>query len=388
MKESLEDLNWNLEEKIITNDELNEKIEQLEKQIDKLNITLENGRRNNQELKEQIESLYTQIDLYENKIEDLVQFKNEAKIKMEELSKANNILESLLGENNKLFIDIYDRFKNKCLDLFNKNKLCYIEIQTLKKEIKIKEDINNEIKEQINKLNLNNTNIEDLYTKMISIIDQLIIKLKQKENCIIKLNKEIIDYKKDILRKKNIINTYLENESKNDKTIDEINELLFNNNIVINNLNHKYNNDLTKLNHFYEKIILTQKKKISKYLYNIDNCIDEIITSSGEFNLDKILISIILIFSSFTFSHRFTHLKSILILASAENYHILIHNSDNFPLIWITIKKDSFNVGGLFHSGSKINSSIFGLISLISQWMISKIIFGPSFIDYKIFLPT
>ena len=94
---------------------------------------------------------------------------------------------------------------------------------------------------------------------MISIIDQLIIKLKQKENCIIKLNKEIIDYKKDILRKKNIINTYLENESKNDKTIDEINELLFNNNIVINNLNHKYNNDLTKLNHFYEKINKTNQ---------------------------------------------------------------------------------------------------------------------------------
>ena len=51
MKESLDDLNNDLEEKMMANDELNEKIEELEEEIDKLNMNLETERRSNEESK-------------------------------------------------------------------------------------------------------------------------------------------------------------------------------------------------------------------------------------------------------------------------------------------------------------------------------------------------
>ena len=290
MKESLEDLNDDLEEKMIANDELIEKNEQLEEEINNLNNELENERRNNEENKEQIESLYTQIELYENKIEDLVKFKNNTETKIEELFKENNNLNSSFEDLNKLFNQIFDICNNKCFELFNKNKNYFINIQYFEKEIKTKEniikDLNNkcntyfslllenekEIKEILKLNEENNNKINNFCITSINEIERL---RKSFNNFIIDNNIEINDVIKSMDMNNIKINNCL-NEFNNvlNKTEKNINGFICKTNSNYNQLISFYNNDLNKFNN-YRNVISHQKKNILKYLDDSDNNIEE-----------------------------------------------------------------------------------------------------------------
>ena len=337
MKESLDDLNNDLEEKMMANDELNEKIEELEEEIDKLNMNLETERRSNEESKEQIESLYTQIELYENKIEELAKFKNNTEICIEELFKENDDSFIKLDSLIKASKDIFDAQKEECFNLFNKNKNYYSLIESLKIEIKQKDNIINQLKkkcntydemfnennniikeliiscndnnnninisfndfnheldnvkyivnsyknrknheinqiiinttEQINNLSLINNKIEGLYGKMNETIDDLIKNVKMKDNIIINL-------KKELLKKNNLINSYSSFESDINNSLDEIISKLSNNNIKIANMDKIYQNDLSKINNFYNNIILSQNKNIIQLIASNELDINEI----------------------------------------------------------------------------------------------------------------
>lgn len=290
MKESLEDLNDDLEEKMIANDELIEKNEQLEEEINNLNNELENERRNNEENKEQIESLYTQIELYENKIEDLVKFKNNTETKIEELFKENNNLNSSFEDLNKLFNQIFDICNNKCFELFKKNKNYFINIQYFEKEIKTKEniikDLNNrcntyfsllqenekEIKEILKLNEENNNKINNFCITSINEIERL---RKSFNNFIIDNDIEINDVIKSMDMNNIQINNCL-NEFNNvlNKTEKNINGFICKTNSNYNQLISFYNNDLNKFNN-YRNVISHQKKNILKYLDDSDNNIEE-----------------------------------------------------------------------------------------------------------------
>jgi len=281
MKESLEDLNDDLEEKMVANDELNEKIEQLEEEINNLNNELENERRNNEENKEQIESLYTQIELYENKIEDLVKFKNNTEANIEELFKQHNNLNSSFKELNKLSNEIINVCYNKCFELFNKNKNYFIKIDYSEKEIKRKEniikDLNNkcniyisylqenekEIKEMLKLNEENNNKINNFYEISLNEIERL---RKTFNNLIINNKNEINDVLKLIdVNNIKINNCFSEFNNLLNKTKNNINGFIFQTNIKFNEYIEIHNNDLTKNNN-YRNIISYQKKSIFKYL--------------------------------------------------------------------------------------------------------------------------
>ena len=118
MKESLEDLNEDLENKIEENDELQGKIMELEEEITKLNNEVENEKRNNIELKEQIESLYTENDLYEQQILQLSEFKKQTGLEIEEFIKTINSLFLASDDVTKIVRDIFDLYNKKCNELF------------------------------------------------------------------------------------------------------------------------------------------------------------------------------------------------------------------------------------------------------------------------------
>ena len=338
IKENLEDSNEDLEEKTIYNDELNEKIEQLEEEINKLNINLEIEKRNNEESKEELESMTTQIEFYENKIEDFLKFKNYIETIIEELSTENNKLNLLLASSNFCLNEILDTYNNKCFQLFNQNKNYYLQIQSLKEDIKSKEDIikiidnkckiyskyleindieieeisklledngnkindfhkwninylekiilffNNFIKKNENIINeifklfyTNDNKMDKCFNEFNNILNKVIVKIQREEKIIKTLNNELVLLKKDISEKNRILETHFEFEININKDINEMSNQLSNINNLIIQLNEKYNNDLSKLNYYYNNIILVQKQKSFKFINNNNNDINEII---------------------------------------------------------------------------------------------------------------
>ena len=120
MKESLEEINDDLEDKIIENEELQGKILELEETIDKLNNQIENEKLNNNELKEQIESLYTENELYEQRIFELIDFKKDIEKQIEDFCNTIKGLGLLSEVVTKSVNEIFDLYQNKCNELFEK----------------------------------------------------------------------------------------------------------------------------------------------------------------------------------------------------------------------------------------------------------------------------
>ena len=330
MKESLEEMNYDLEEKMIENDELQGKVLELEEEINKLNIKIETEQRNNIELKEQIESLITENELYEQQIFDLIDFKKKTSLQMSEFCNDINNKIAISDEINKYVNEIFDLYKNKCNELFEKNKNFYFKQEKLNKEIMDKNakieklnnkceiyktflEENNKIIEEINVLcEENNKKVNDLFenykTKINTIIDFYNMNLDKNKNDINEAmnlfdennNKTDIlfkNYKEEIKKIKSFYITNLYNINQN---INEIIDLCNKNNCNINDLFDNYNKEMGKLNNFYnynidgnnkiinEIIELSEKNnnKINDLFDNYKSEIEKIIKFYNS-NLDK-----------------------------------------------------------------------------------------------------
>ena len=230
MKESLEDLNDDLEIKICENEDLQEKILQLEEKINDLNIKVETEERSNKELKEQIESLYTENDLYEQQILELSEFKRKTGTEIEELS--NDINNSILLNDNIISLgnSIFDMYHKKCEELFEKNKKHCIKQETLNKELVQK---NETIKNLNDKIDSHRTIIDEN-----NIIINEILELCNKSNDFI--NDIFKNYRNEMEKIEKFYKNVYKNS--NDNITDKIGEIIKDLNEQINNLNNNDNN--------------------------------------------------------------------------------------------------------------------------------------------------
>ena len=230
MKESLEDLNDDLEIKICENEDLQEKILQLEEKIKDLNIKVETEEGSNKELKEQIESLYTENDLYEQQILELSEFKRKTGTEIEELSK--DINNSFLLNDNLISFgnSIFDMYHRKYEELFEKNKQHCIKEETLKKELLQK---NETIKNLNDKIDLHKT-----------IIDENNLIINEIMEFCNKNNDSVNDIFKNYRNEMEKIEQFYKNvyKSSNDNISDKIGEIIKDLNEQINNLNNNDNN--------------------------------------------------------------------------------------------------------------------------------------------------
>ena len=235
MKESLEDLNDDLEMKICENDELQEKILKLEETINDLNIKVETEERSNKELKEQIESLYTESELYEQQILELSEYKRKTGTEIEELSNdINNLI--LLNDNIIPFGNsIFEVYHKKCEEIFEKNKQYCIKEENLNKELLNKIETIKSLNDKINKyktiIDENNiiiNEIMELYDKNNDAVNDIFNKYGNEMEKIEKFYKNV--YK-----------------NSNDNILDKIGEIIKDINEQTNNLNKNNNNinDLT-----------------------------------------------------------------------------------------------------------------------------------------------
>ena len=250
MKESLEEINDDLEDKIIENDELQGKILELEEKIDKLNNQIENEKLNNSELKEQIESLYTENELYEQQIFELIDFKKEIKKQMEEF--CNTITDQCLNSEvlTKSLIEIFDLYKNKCYELFEKNKNHFINEEKLNKELEQKneiiKDLNNKCNTYINFIDANDRSMQEIK-----------VLFEKNNNDVINL----FDNYKSYIEK--IPKYYNEILYKNNKEVDEIIDLYNENNNKVETLLTNYQVEIKKIKLFYDSNLDSINKNIN-----------------------------------------------------------------------------------------------------------------------------
>ena len=230
MKESLEDLNDDLEIKICENEDLQEKILELEEKINNLNIKVETEERSNKELKEQIESLYTENDLYEQQILELSEFKRKTGTEIEELS--NDINNSILLNDNIISFgkSIFELYQKNCEKLFDKNKQYCINQKNLNKELLQK---NETIKNLNEKISLHKTIIDE-NSILISEIMELCNKNNDSVNDIFK------NYRNEMEKIEKFYKNVYKNS--NDNISEKIEEIIKDLNEQINNLNNNDNN--------------------------------------------------------------------------------------------------------------------------------------------------
>ena len=258
MKESLEDLNEDLEEKIFENDELQGKILALEEEINKLNIQIETERRNNSELKEQIESLYTENELYEQQIFDLIDFKKQTKAQIEEFCDSLNKEFSMNTDLNTITTEIFYLYQKKCDELFKKNKEYCIKQDILNKEMKDKDKV---IKDLNNKLET----CKAFFGENDNLINEILEECNKNND---KINDLFDRYKLDI---ENVINFYNLNSNQNNNEISEILILCDKNEENINDIHLRYKNDIEKIKNMYNNILYENNKEINEII----NCCDK-----------------------------------------------------------------------------------------------------------------
>ena len=269
MKESLEEINDDLEDKIIENEELQGKILELEETIDKLNNQIENEKLNNNELKEQIESLYTENELYEQRIFELIDFKKDIEKQIEDFCNTIKGLGLLSEVVTKSVNEIFDLYQNKCNELFEKNRNHFINEKKLNKELEQKNEI---IK------NLNNKC--DIYNKLINENKQTIQEIKvlfdENNNKVIKL---FDNYQSNLEKVQKYFKEILD---KNDKEINEVINLCNENNKKIDTLFKNYNDEIKKIKLFYNSNLDSTNKSINdiiKFIHqnnnNINNLFDK-----------------------------------------------------------------------------------------------------------------
>ena len=264
MKESLEDLNEDLEDKIFENEELQGKILELEEEINKLNIQIENEIRNNSELKEQIESLYTENELYEQQIFDLIDFKKQTGLQMEEFCNSLNNQFSSNKDLDLLIKEIFELYHNKCHELFKKNQEYYI----------IQDEQNKTIKNLNNKLEKYKTFLDEI-NNIMNEITELCNNNNDKTNSLFDI------YKSEITK---IIKFYNLNLESNNKEINEILDLCNINKENINNINDLYQNDIKNIKTFYNNILDKNNKEINEIINFSDKNNNNIINLFGNYN--------------------------------------------------------------------------------------------------------
>ena len=271
MKESLEDLNDDLEIKICENEDLQEKILQLEEKINDLNIKLETEEGSNKELKEQIESLYTENDLYEQQILELSEFKRKTGTEIKELS--NDINNSILLNDNIISFgnSIFDLYHKKYEELFEKNKQHSIREETLNKELLQK---NETIK-----------NLNDKIDSYKTIIDENNIIINEIMELCNKRDDSFNDIFKNYKNQMEKIEKFYKNVYKNskDNISDKIGEIIQDLNEQIINLNNNDNN-IKNLTDNLKNIINTLLVKLNLKENSINRLNKEIDDLSKEKN--------------------------------------------------------------------------------------------------------
>ena len=246
MQESLEDLNEDLEIKMVENEGLQQEKLELEEEIKNLNIKIENERRNNTELKEKLESLYTENDLYEQQIFDLIDFKKTIGAEMEEILHKLN----LSYEDNKYANEIFDLYQKKFIDLFDKYKQRFKENEEKDKTIR---NLNEKCELYKAYLEENITNINE------------IIELYEKNN---NNTYDLFDnYKKEVDK---ILECYNGNIDVNNDTMNEIMVLCDNNNKKINSVFDDFKNEMEKLGKFYNAHIDESNKTMNEIIILCD----------------------------------------------------------------------------------------------------------------------
>ena len=298
MQERLDEMNDDLSQKIADNQELNQQIYDLNNLIESLNIKIQEKEDNIKELNIQIEALDTTNEVFEKNIEVLSNYKKLVDKEIEDIIITKEKNDDKLNQLIEMHYNINEIYKNKCEDLFKKNKYLIIKNEEQKNVLELN---CNEIKEIISEINNNENKFYSLYDIMKENIINLQNKLTNKQDIINNLRKsknEIIEdkknmeeeykkeitslntdinkYKNIILNKNKIIQIYIEHEQFTHLQLEEIEKLLSLNNTKINNLKEIYSNDLSLINKYYINVIIAYKKKVINVLNNNDIDINEI----------------------------------------------------------------------------------------------------------------
>ena len=292
MKESLDEINDDLSDKIAENEELKQEIFDLNNKIEKMNLKIQEGEDNIKELNQQIEALDTTNEVFEKNIEELSNYKKFVDNELENMFKLKNEADDKINQLLKIFNETNDRYKNKCEVLFNKIKDLIIQNEETKKLLELN---NNEIKEIIIGINENENKFISLFDNMEYTMNNIQEKIttkqyelnniKKEKNIIIEnkresdernkkeinlLNNDINKYKNTIMKKDKIIQLYIENEEYLQLQYEEINKLLSTNNTKIKNLNDIYIQDMSLINKYYTKTIIPYRKTIINFLSKND----------------------------------------------------------------------------------------------------------------------
>ena len=298
MKESLDEINDDLSQKIVENEELKQEVFDLNNKIENLNIKIQEYEDNIKELNQQIEALDTTNDVFEKNIEELSSYKKYVDKEMEDILQIKVEADDKINQLLKMFNEINEIYKNKCGELFNKNK--ELIMQNEKKNLLI--ELNNkEIYEAISDINENEKKSVILFNNMKENINHLQEKMRIKQNELINIKKEkkkiienkneteernkkeinslndgISNYKNTIMNKNKVIQIFIENEEYLKLQYEEITNLLIANDTKINNLNDIYLKDMSLIKKYYMSAIIPYQKAIINLLEENDNELDEI----------------------------------------------------------------------------------------------------------------
>ena len=298
MQERLDEMNVDLSDKIAENEELKQQVFDLNNVIESLNIKIQENEDNIKELNQQIEALDTTNEVFQKNIEELSNYKKDVEKEVEELFKLK--LESDNGINQLIqaYKEMDEIYKNKCDELFNKNKDLIIKSEEKNRIIGLNSDEINEIISAINDnenkfmVLFNNMNEEILnIQKETTMKYNELMKVKHENNEIIEdknkleernkkeinaLNDDINKYKNIIINKNKVIQIYIENGEYLKLQYEEIQKLLALNDNKINNLSEIYINDISLFNKYYSKVIIPYRKFIINFLAINDIKLDEI----------------------------------------------------------------------------------------------------------------
>ena len=241
MMERMDEINDDLSQKISENEELKQQIFDLNITIENLNLKSQENEDNIKELNQQIEALDTTNEAFEKNIEELSSYKKYVEQEIKDMMQLQFDKDEKMKELNKINYEMNDIYKNKCDELFRKNK-----------------DLINSNKEK---------------EEIIENKNQMEYKNKEEIKL---LNGDINKYKIKILNKDKVINALKENEEFINLQIEEIEKLLKINDNKINNINELYNQDMVLIQKYYNNVFVVYKKSVINLIKNNDTDINEI----------------------------------------------------------------------------------------------------------------
>ena len=118
----MDEINDDLSQKISENEELKQQIFDLNITIENLNLKSQENEDNIKELNQQIEALDTTNEAFEKNIEELSSYKKYVEQEIKDMMQLQFDKDEKMKELNKINYEMNDIYKNKCDELFRKNK--------------------------------------------------------------------------------------------------------------------------------------------------------------------------------------------------------------------------------------------------------------------------